>query len=324
MTERKTQFGFNDGGILFSIAVALMFLYQIALSLAIKPSSQVFLWAYSFGTPVIFVLTSTVGALVMRVNPLKALPIAKAPKPREAGRAILLAILAVLAFLPLATAVQWLFGLMGYRQAPVYADYSSTWWRMLLGLVGIALLPAIGEEFLFRGVVYGSIRRKGTVYAVFLTALLFALLRGSPVQFIHQFLIGCIMAFLVYQTECLWTSVLFHFVNNAVIILYEFVYKAACATYTIPWWVYLVMFVVAAPLLVLVLLKTGLRKPTDQEGDPVPMVAAPSLGRGGAFWAKRGEYIPYQANPKPFGLYVAFAIVGIIWLANTIVGWKGV
>lgn len=322
MKDLRTYYKANDGGVLFAFGFAAILIYQIILGLALEATSQAYLWAYSFGAPLLFVATVLGGSFILRANPFAAIPMRTPLKPQDGGRVVLLAVLSVFAFLPLAAAVQWVFGKMGYHAVPSYADYTSTWWRMLLGLVGMALLPAIGEEFLLRGAVFGSIRAKGTVYAIVLSALLFAIMHGSPVQFIHQFLIGCIMAFLVYQTESIWASVLFHFVNNALVILYEFVYTATGATYLIPWWGYLIMFVVALPLLVLVLIKTGIRKSVGSDGEEIPTVAAPSLGKGGEFWAKRGEYVPYQPQPKPIALYVAFALTFAIWLANTISGWK--
>ena len=322
MKNLRSYYNVNDGGILFAFAVAAILIYQVILGLALDATSQAYLWAYSFGAPLLFVLTVVGGSLIMRVNPLEAIPVKRMLKPWDAGRIVILAILAVFAFLPIATGVQWVFGKMGYHATPTYADYSSVWWKMLLGLVGMALLPAVGEEFLLRGAVYGSIRGKGTVYAIVLSALLFAILHGSPVQFIHQFLIGCIMAFLIYQTGSIWASVLFHFVNNALVIIYEFAYTASGATYLIPWWGFLIMFVVATPVLVFVLVKTGVRKSVGADGEVIPTVAAPSLGKGGEWWSKRGDYVPYQPNPKPISLYIAFAITMAIWLANTIAGWK--
>lgn len=322
MRELRSRFGVNDGGILLTVGLAVVLIYQLLLGVAVDATTQTYLWAYSFVAPVLFLLAATVGARLMGVNPLEAIPVRRKLQPAEAGRIVLLAILAILAFLPLATGIQWVFGKMGYHATPTYADYSSTWWRMLLGLVALAALPALGEEFLVRGALFGSLKSKGTVYAILLSSLVFGLMHGSPVQFIHQFLIGCIMAYIVYRTECIWGSVLFHFVNNAVVILYEFVYHTAGATYTIPWWVYLIMFVVATPLLVWVLW-TDKKKYTDATGNEIPMVAAPSLGKGGAFWASRGEYVPYQRQPKPIGLYVAIALTGVIWLVNTIVEWRG-
>ena len=43
----------------------------------------------------------------------------------------------------------------------------------------MAVLPAVSEEFLFRGILYNTYRKTSPILGVFLSALFFALLHGN-------------------------------------------------------------------------------------------------------------------------------------------------
>ena len=309
-------------GIVFCVVYLAVLVISVIFSAAIpKPTSQ---WCYAFIAPILYIVAVIAGGLMDGTDVVAALGVKRAPRPREAGLTVALAVACVVAFLPLAAGVQWLFGRMGYHDTPSYADYSSTWGNMLLGLVGLALMPALGEEILCRGMMFGALKQNGTVYGIFLSALLFALWHGSPVQLVHQFLIGVVMALLVHFTRTVWTSIIFHFCNNAIVIIYEFVYKQAGWTYTIEWWVYLIMFVVGLPL-VLALLYVFVRGVIKRAERGVLVLAkAPETPQEHVRHALdvNGEYVPYIGGwQSMIAVYAALGLVTLLWLANTISGW---
>lgn len=84
----------------------------------------------------------------------------------------------------------------------------------VLGLLCVCVAPALGEEFMFRGVMLGSYRRKGGLKAVVLSALVFALGHFNPAQLVHQFILGVVLAYLVEATDNIWYAVAVHFLNN--------------------------------------------------------------------------------------------------------------
>lgn len=85
-----------------------------------------------------------------------------------------------------------------------------------------ALLPALCEEMLFRGVLLLSLeRRMKAGLAVFLSALLFSLLHFSPRGFAALLVIGLFLGALVLRCRNLWLAVLFHFLYNATVIVME-------------------------------------------------------------------------------------------------------
>lgn len=85
---------------------------------------------------------------------------------------------------------------------------------VLLVLV-IAVMPAIGEELLFRGLVFGSMRHKYKVgWAIFLSALLFGAYHTNLVKLIPTGLLGACFAYIVYKSGSIFISMLLHFTNN--------------------------------------------------------------------------------------------------------------
>lgn len=85
---------------------------------------------------------------------------------------------------------------------------------LLLG----AAAPAIAEETLFRGAILQSLRPALGRGAVVLTALFFALMHFDPWRLAPTFLLGLVAGALVLRTGSIWTAVLYHFVNNALVI----------------------------------------------------------------------------------------------------------
>ncbi len=112
-----------------------------------------------------------------------------------------------------------LFELMGYvRKKNPLPDISG--WHVVPALLAIAVLPAIAEEILFRGLMLNNAEEgAGTIRAIFLTGFCFALYHGSVEQTIYQFICGCLFGFLAARSRSVTPTVIIHFLNNAVIIV---------------------------------------------------------------------------------------------------------
>lgn len=93
-----------------------------------------------------------------------------------------------------------------------------------LNFVMIAIIPAIGEELLFRGVLQKlfSDWTKNIHWGIFITAFLFSAVHMEFLTFLPRFFLGVIFGYLLVWTQSLWVPILAHFFNNglAVIISY--------------------------------------------------------------------------------------------------------
>lgn len=112
-----------------------------------------------------------------------------------------------------------LFELMGYTpKSSTLPDLSG--WNLLPAILVIAVLPAVLEEFLFRGIILNNIEGEvGSVRTIFLVGFLFSLYHGSVEQTIYQFICGCLFALLAIRSRSITPVVLIHFINNAIILI---------------------------------------------------------------------------------------------------------
>ena len=89
-------------------------------------------------------------------------------------------------------------------------------------LIG-AVVPAICEEVLFRGLMQRSLEQKqGTAVAITNTSIFFAVGHLNPEQIVPLILIGVFLGMLANATRSLVPAILMHFINNllAVIVLF--------------------------------------------------------------------------------------------------------
>ncbi len=85
-----------------------------------------------------------------------------------------------------------------------------------LNIIIIALLPAMGEEWIFRGHVqrYFSDWFKNIHVAIFVTAFIFSAMHLQFMTFLPRFFMGIILGYLFYLGGNLWYAVAGHFTNN--------------------------------------------------------------------------------------------------------------
>lgn len=95
---------------------------------------------------------------------------------------------------------------------------------LLANLFIIALIPAVGEELTFRGVLQQSLTRgiKNPHVAILLSAALFSFIHFQFYGFLPRMFLGILLGYMFYITGSLWTSILMHFLNNgtAVVLYY--------------------------------------------------------------------------------------------------------
>lgn len=87
-----------------------------------------------------------------------------------------------------------------------------------LNLLYMAVLPAVVEEFLFRGVLFQGFRSCGLFKTAVLTSLMFALAHGNLNQFLYAFAVGLFLAYLVEASGSVYTSMLAHVCINSVTV----------------------------------------------------------------------------------------------------------
>lgn len=86
---------------------------------------------------------------------------------------------------------------------------------MWLSIILIALIPAVIEEFVFRGLIFGNYKKRNPWKGVLLSSLLFGLMHLNINQFSYAFVLGIVLALLNYATGSLIPNIILHFTINA-------------------------------------------------------------------------------------------------------------
>jgi hypothetical protein len=95
---------------------------------------------------------------------------------------------------------------------------SPAFGTMILNLFIIAILPAVAEEILFRGVLQKILLNlfKSGHAAIWVTAFVFSTIHFQFFGFVPRFILGLVFGYLFFWSGTLWLPVISHFVNNAV------------------------------------------------------------------------------------------------------------
>ncbi len=98
--------------------------------------------------------------------------------------------------------------------------------EFLANLTIIAVLPAIGEELVFRGVVQQQLMRRinNPWVAILVSAFIFSMAHFQFEGFLPRMLLGIILGWLYWQSRNFWVPVLAHFFNNGIQVAGQYLY----------------------------------------------------------------------------------------------------
>lgn len=94
--------------------------------------------------------------------------------------------------------------------------------RWCTTIVVIAILPAIGEEMFFRGIVQPTFKRltNSNIAAIIVTAALFSFFHMQPSAFLPRLLLGAILGILAIYGKSLTLPIIVHAINNLAVIIW--------------------------------------------------------------------------------------------------------
>lgn len=95
-------------------------------------------------------------------------------------------------------------------------DYPENIFDVFLMFVATSLIPALIEEYAFRGVLLGSLKKYGNAFAVIATSVVFAIFHANAVQIPFAFMCGLLLGYAVIASESIWVGVAIHAMTNAI------------------------------------------------------------------------------------------------------------
>ena len=114
----------------------------------------------------------------------------------------------------LADLVNGSLGLFGIENGIDLSTNAKSLVEIILGIIAVAIIPPLVEEFVFRGILLGKLRKYGDAFAVFMSSVLFALMHGNIVQIPFTFIVGLVLAFMTVKTESVLPAIVVHFIIN--------------------------------------------------------------------------------------------------------------
>ncbi len=95
----------------------------------------------------------------------------------------------------------------------------ETIFELVASMIIVAVLPAIFEEFLFRGIVVGSMVEFNTTAAAVFSSVMFAVLHADMYGMLGYLLMGFVLTSVVRRSGSLYPAMIFHFANNMTALL---------------------------------------------------------------------------------------------------------
>jgi sodium transport system permease protein len=202
----------------FVAGVALLFFY-FGLALQTRLGERGLLaseWIILLGSALAF-------AKVGSYNVRKTFSLRRPPALGLLGGALL-----ILGGTPMAWFLAWLQGFIlpipwdlveGMSDFIIADDPGRVAWLFLL----VAVTPAICEEAVFRGVLFsGTVGRMSPMRVILLNGAIFGafhLSYATAFRFVPTAWLGILLAYAVWRTRSIYTSVLMHLINNGSIVL---------------------------------------------------------------------------------------------------------
>jgi len=98
--------------------------------------------------------------------------------------------------------------------------------QLLLNLFMIAIIPAVGEELVFRGLLQRHLTElfKNGHVAILVAASIFSLAHFQIYSFLPRFFLGLILGYAFHYGKNIWYPILAHLVNNALGVVFYYFY----------------------------------------------------------------------------------------------------
>ncbi len=303
MEELQSRRGLAEAGITYSAGIVLYVIASLVLSVACVlsmgegyASSAVYRWLAYLLPQVCFAAAALV---FFRRSGLAARAVYRGCKPKYFLFALLLPFGLLFSLSELNTLFSdWLVSL-GFSM-PENTLPPLEGWYLLPALLVIAVLPALFEETIFRGILVGRMHAAGwgNAAVVLISGALFALYHGSPLQTVYQFLCGCCYALLALRAGSVLPTALSHLCNNAVILVLTATGYGDLTLLGQAWRIALIVLAALALAGTLVYL-IFFDKNNAQKGG-----------------AKDGKYFFYGAG-------TGIAVCAVLWIANLVTGFSG-
>lgn len=293
--------GTRESGLAFLLCFVLSIILSLCVSgLAKSESFGLINLAYIILHLVLFVVVIAAIAVFCKVDPIKEFNLKKTAHYTTYIIWSVAIVALLFSFTYLSTVFEFGLTNWGYTTSGTSGLIASNFWQLLLVLFSTALLPAVLEELVFRGIILKGSMQYGKIAALVLSTFCFALFHGSIEQVIYQLVLGGVLGLAYITTGDLKLSMLMHFLNNATILVYAFIMQGDTVITGVTAWQIVLAIGLAIVGLALVFGAWWLVKKLKKETSPLTV----------------------EKEEKRNNVYIIIALtfVALYWLTNTLYG----
>lgn len=220
----RKAIGASESSSIYLLGICAGSILSIFLSLILRNSSatldgmSVYSWCGYALMQIAFVATVVIYSAVRKVDIISVGKIRGKLNILQILLLPLISIATILVFLPLANLWSAFLNIIGYHGYGVSMPAYSNVGIYFLSLFVMAVLPALGEELLMRGTVLPGLSTRNVWFGVLMSGLFFSLMHANPVQTVHQFGLGVVLALVLILSGSIWAGVFVHFFNNFISI----------------------------------------------------------------------------------------------------------
>jgi len=131
------------------------------------------------------------------------------------GSTVVLLFLFFIALMPLMSLINAISMLFVENTTTQTMTEVVTGHSFLISLIVIALLPAVFEESIYRGLFYNEYRKVSPIGGLLLSAFLFGIMHANWNQFSYAFVMGMVFGLIIEATDSILSSMILHFCINA-------------------------------------------------------------------------------------------------------------
>jgi len=92
-------------------------------------------------------------------------------------------------------------------------------------IIAVSAVPAVTEEFVYRGCIMGRLRKFGDGFALLTSAILFGMMHGNFTQAPFAFVVGLAAGWAVIYTNSIFPAMIIHGLNNFMSVIADIFYE---------------------------------------------------------------------------------------------------
>ena len=214
----------------------------------------------------VFLPFALMGAKMKKISGEKEPVLASAPKSFSL---LILGALGATGFIMVANIlssyITWFISLFGFELTAPDIEMPEGFFGFFVSMLRICILTAIVEEYSLRGHILGNLRKYGDMFAVVVSASIFALMHGNLIQVPFAMLSGIALAIFTLKTKSIWPAIIAHAINNGLSVVITYLIRImgedpAMTLYTIAIYGFIFMGIIASLIFALITKDVPLRK----------------------------------------------------------------